>query len=207
MKPNALDRRGVLGDSLNFLLPESWGSGTVELEIEGVGTSVKCLETAGPTANDCKATVTFQTASTLEIKLVRIKYEASANIVESSTTDLSVLENRLLAIFPVSSIDRTTGFLDMGTGVPDARDVNTKLEAMRLLDLCISWLGCDRLYYGAVDQGGQLNYGTGTTGGLANDIPGIVSCGVIEDGDAYGRNRHAHEIAHTMGVHHAVTSK
>lgn len=206
-KANALNRRHILGDSLNFLIPEAWRSGTVEFEIQGVGTSMKCLETAGPIANDCKATVTFQAVPTLEVKFVRISYEPSpGTIVASSTTDLSELENRLLAIFPVSSIDRTTGFLDMGTGVPDATDVNARMEAMRVLDLCISSLGCDRLYYGAVDQGGQLKYGTGTTGGLANGIPGTVSCGVTVDGTAYGRNRHAHEIAHTMGAHHAVTA-
>ena len=90
--------------------------------------------------------------------------------------------------------------------MPYAINVNARMEAMSVLDHCISWLGCDRLYYGAVDQGGQLKSGNGTTGGLANGIPGYVSCGVTVDGTAYGRNRHAHEIAHTMGVHHAVTA-
>jgi hypothetical protein len=179
----------------------------VELEIQGVGTSLTCREKAGPIPNDCKATVTFQFVPSLEVKFVRISYEAPpGTTVKTSSTDLSELENRLLAIFPVSSIKRKTGFLDMRTGVPDATIVNTRIETMRILDLCLRWLGCDRLYYGAINQGGQLKFGSGFAGGLANNIPGSVSCGVIEDGDTYGRNRHAHELAHTMGVHHSVTS-
>ena len=129
----------------------------MELEIQGVGTSMKCMETAGPIANECKATVTFQAVPTLEVKFVRISYEPSpGTTVASDTTDLSELENRLLSIFPVSSIDRTTGFLDMGPGVPNAIDVNARLQTMRVWDLCLSWLGCNQLYYGAVNQGGQL---------------------------------------------------
>lgn len=207
VKAKAFDRCNVLDDSFNFLIPEAWRSGTVELEVQGVGTSLKCLEKAGPIPNDCKATVTFQIVPTLEVKFVEIRYESPpGTVVKSSTSDLSELQNRLLSIFPVSRIDRTTGYLDMGSGIPDATLVNARIEAMRVLDECISAAGCDRLYYGAVDQSGQLKYGSGFTGGLANDIPGSVSCGVIEDGNAYGRNRHAHEIAHTMGSHHAVKS-
>ena len=182
----------------------------MELEIEGTGANVTCKEAAGPTPNDCKVTVTFDPVPELEVKFVRVRYTTtSGNTVtpfEADITDLQSLENRLLSIYPVASIDRETGFLDMGDGVPQAADLNARLENMRLLDLCFSILGCDRLYYGAVDQTGSLAFGTGTTGGLANDIPGTVSSGVIRDGTDYGRNRHAHEIAHTMGISHSVTA-
>ena len=207
VKANALDRRQTLGDSFNFRLPEAWLSGTIELEVQGVGTSLKCLDKAGPSPNDCKATVTFQNVPRLQVKFVQIRYESPlGTVVKTSSSDLTELQNRLLSIFPVSRIDRTTGYLDMGTGIPDAAVVNSRIEVMRLLDFCISFFGCDRLYYGVVKKGGQLKYGSDPTGGLANDIPGSVSCGVIEDGNDYGGNRHAHEIAHTMGAHHAVTT-
>jgi Protein of unknown function (DUF1194) len=206
VKANALDRRGILADSFNFRIPESWRSGTVEFEVQGVGTTLKCLEKAGPTMNDCKATVTFQAVPTLQVKFVRIRYEnPPGTVVKTSTSDLTELQNRLVSIYPVSRIDRTTGYLDMGNGIPDAEALNARIEAMRVLDKCTSARGCDRLYYGAVNQGGALTLRTEFIGGLANNVPGTVSCGIIEDDNAYGRNRHAHEIAHTMGANHAVT--
>jgi hypothetical protein len=114
VKAKVLDRRNVLDDSINFLLPELWTSGTLELEVQGVGVGLNCLEKAGPTPNDCKTTVTFQAAPTFQVKLVRIKYNVSKDFVsETSTDDLLELQNRLLSIFPVTRIDLTTGYLDM----------------------------------------------------------------------------------------------
>lgn len=201
VKANALTRRNILDDSLNFLLPASWLSGTVELEIQQLASNIGCREAAGPTANDCKTTVNFTSVPTLQVKFVQIRYQDGSEI-KSSDSDLVELQNRLLAIYPVSSIDRTTGYLDDGDGIPDAMYLISRLAAMRVLDKCV--VDCDRIYYGAVDQAGKLRTVGESAGGLANGIPGTVSCGVIEDDDAYGRNRHAHEIAHCMGSHHAV---
>ncbi len=204
-KPDALSRRDILSDSLNFQLPDSWLSGTVELELEAVGGTLECMESAGPTANDCMSTVTFNQGSELEVKFVKVKYEKSGSTIQPSNADLNELEQRLLATFPTSKIDRTTGTLDMGaSGDPKVDDVLSRLESMRFLDFCWDLYGCERLYYGAVDQTGSLLTASGSgTGGKANGIPGSVSAGVIRDGNSYGRNRHGHEIAHTMGRHHA----
>ncbi|GFD83854.1 hypothetical protein KUL118_67160 [Tenacibaculum sp. KUL118] len=208
-KPDALDRRKNLSDSLNFRLPDSWLNGEVTLELEGVGGTLDCKESAGPTANDCKTTVTFNSGSDFEVKLVKVKYENGGSTIVPSSADINELERRLLATYPTANIDRTTGTLDLGSvNHPQAGDVNSSLETMRFLDFCwnIFPFNCKRLYYGAVDQTGQLRYGTGFTGGLANDIPGSVSTGVIRDGNAYGRNRHGHEIGHTIGRHHATNA-
>ncbi|MCM2680175.1 DUF1194 domain-containing protein [Echinimonas agarilytica] len=207
-KPNALDRRDVLSDSLNFQLPDSWLTGNVELELEGVGGTLTCEDVAAPAPNDCSTIANFSPASELEVKLVKIKYTDGGSTVETSNSDLNELQQRLLATFPVSSIDRTHTTLDMGNGKPQVADVLASLESMRFLDFC--WkgfpIGCERLYYGAVNQGGTLLSGAGATGGQANAIPGSVSAGVMVDGNSYGRNRHGHEIAHTMGIHHAVSA-
>jgi len=195
-KPGALARRNVLADSLNFVLPASWPTGTVEFELEGVGSSINCQEVAGPAANDCKTTVSFNSGSEFEVKLVKVKYKSGSSTIVPSNTDLNALQKRLLAIFPTAKIDRTSGTLDMGTGKPALDAVNSRLEFMRFMDFCWGILGCKRLYYGAYDQ---LSSG----GGLANGIPGSVASGIIRDGNSYGRNRHAHELGHTMGRHHA----
>lgn len=203
-KANALDRRENLSDSLNFQLPDSWLTGTVTLELEGVGGTLECAEGAGPTANDCASTVTFNPGSELEVKLVKVKYKRGSTSIAPTNSEINELERRLLATFPTSKIDRTTGTLDISaSGNPLAVDVNSSLNLMRFMDFCWSIFNCERLYYGAVDQTGRLRFGTGFTGGLADGIPGASSTGVIRDGNDYGRNRHGHEIAHTMGRHHA----
>ncbi|WP_199611333.1 DUF1194 domain-containing protein [Flocculibacter collagenilyticus] len=204
-KPNAISRRNLLTDSLNFQLPESWLTGTIELELEGVGGTLDCMEKAGPSANDCKATVTFNTGSELEVKFVKVSYTSGGSTIASSNADMNELEKRLLATFPTSKIDRTTGTLNAGAGVPVDQNILSSLSNMRFLDFCWNVFGCDRLYYGAIDQTGSLVDVNGNgNGGLANGIPGSVSTGVIRDGNSYGRNRHGHEIAHTMGRHHAT---
>jgi hypothetical protein len=68
---------------------------------------------------------------------------------------------------------------------------------MRFWDFCWTILGCDRLHYGVL-QGPDL-------GGLANDIPGTVSSGTMPtEPFVYGRNRHAHELAHDLGLRHVT---
>ncbi|MBK1632383.1 hypothetical protein CKO31_16890 [Thiohalocapsa halophila] len=200
-KPDALDRRPTKDDSLNFRLPTSWTTGTVTLELEGVGNTLTCEEAAGPTANDCMAQVAFNTGSEVELKFFKVQWEDNGGTTHvPSSADLNNLEQRALAMLPTAQVDRTTGStIDMGTGFPALADVNAELEWKRFLDLCWSVLGCERRYYGALRNPGSLS-------GLANDIPGTVSSSIIKDGDVVGRNVHIHEIGHTMGRHHAVSA-
>lgn len=200
-QPNALDRRSTLNDSLNFRIPSDWLTGTVTFELEPIGGSLDCQEAAGPTANDCETTVTFNTGSEFEAKLVRVRYTSDGTVISPSNADLNNIEARTLSILPTSQIDRTTGVLDfgdLGTGHPTLSQINSRLERMRFLDFCWSLFGCDRLYFGAIDQNSD------TCCGLANGIPGTVSSGVVRDGNGYFRFTPAHEMSHTMGRHHAA---
>lgn len=197
-KANALDRRNILNDSLNFLLPSSWRAGNLTLELEAVGGTLDCKEKAGPTANDCKATVNFNPGSEVEVKFFPVKWKSDVTVHTPSGADLNNLESRTLALLPTSKVDRTTGStIDMGNGFPALATVNSRLETQRFLDFCWSFLGCDRRYYGALRNPGSLS-------GLANGIPGTASSSIIKDGDVIGRNVHIHEILHTLERHHAV---
>jgi len=155
---------------------------------------LECKEAAGPTANNCKTTVTFTKMPAFEVKFVRIKYKSGTDTIVPTTAEARELNKRLKAIYPVSDIDVKYGTLDFGNSMPSLSTVNSRLALIRFFDGC--FVGCNRFYYGAFDQQARL-------GGLAAGIPSQVSSGAIRD-TRYGRNRHAHEIAHSMGVHHAV---
>ena len=91
---------------------------------------------------------------------------------------------------------------------PDLKDVNDDLlRVVKEIDRtsCTGLRSADArdVYYGVVDGGAD-------SGGLANGIPGQMRLGPHRrrrpgrDDTGYARNRAPHEIAHTLGVHHAV---
>ena len=197
------DRRGVLGDSLNFLLPPSWRSGTVELELDGGGTGLDCMEVAGPTPEDCSVTVTFEAGTEVGLRVVGVPYTAGGATVVPTPAALAETGRRVATTFPASRLDVSTqaSLLTTFTGAPALAAVNRVLALQRVLDLCFSVLGCTTLYYGQVSGDDD--------GGLAMGIPGDVSSGY--DFDVTGpnqpgffRNVAPHEVGHTLGLNHSV---
>ena len=190
--------RNDFNSSLNFRLPASWLNGTVTLTVEGVGTNLDCQE-AADTPGDCMVRVTFDPAAVPEVRYVRIRWSQAGNTFEVTDLEIDELVRRQIAISPAATVDAEREFLDWSGAVPpDLVAVNERLESMRFWDLCWPVFGCDRLYYGALK-------GPSGGGGRANDIPGTVSSGFLPfpTANSYGRNRHVHEIAHTLGLSHA----
>ena len=190
-----IDRRKQLSSSLNFSLPADWLSGEVEFEVESFGTPLDCQESAD-TDDDCKVTVEFQETAKPEVKFIKVAYtNAMGNVIEPTDPDITELGERLTAVYPIEDFTSiATGQYDAGSGLPNLTLLNMGLWLKRIGDGCISGLGCDHLYYGAIS-------GTGL-GGLAF-LGGNVSSGMIRD-VTYGHNRHAHEIAHNLSRDHAV---
>lgn len=210
---NVVSNRKDLSKTINFEIPTSWTSGTVELEVEGVGGTLVCEEQAGPTIQDCKATISFTTSQELEVKFVRLGFKDQAGTTHKpSSADAKELTSRLLATYPVSSIKETIGSIDLPDLTepgPNYVNVLTRLNAMRVLDGCGA--NCSTYYYAFTEQtapafgayrGNPLTWSR--TGGIADGIPSKVSLGTKVDGDRYGYNRHGHELAHSIGRRHAV---
>ena len=71
-----------------------------------------------------------------------------------------------------------------------------RLELGRLLN-CLLLLECDRIYYGVIIDASDRS-GSAFRGGSA-------ACGNMPKNEfEFGRNRHAHEISHCLGLYHSV---
>ena len=189
--PNVASRRDQFDQSLNFRLPSSWLSGTVELEIERLGGNMDCQD-AADVSNDCKVEVTFNHVDEPEVRFVAVSWADSGGATHTpSNGNLSELAARFRAIYPISGLDWETSSLTYSGALPvDLATLNNQLESMRFWDVCWSIFGCDTLYYGVLRDA--------PVGGLANGIPGTVAAGNMPEPFEYGRNRHAHEIAHDV---------
>jgi hypothetical protein len=202
-------RRGTLTDTLNFQLPASWRSGTVELEFEAAGAPVDCQEPTGPGADpqhNCVVTVAFQDEVTPETVFVGVRYTNGGAAQQPSTTELFEQMFRFRSILPVAAIDYRMDTMGNYSSTPALTTVNTDLAVKRFFDAFLCFFGCSdpttfsSRYYGVL---------TGNGGGLANGIPGTVSSGFLDGsgargGTGYARNRGPHELAHNLGRHHAV---
>jgi hypothetical protein len=210
--PDIVARRATLADSLNFRLPSSWLQGTIELEFEAAGTPLECLEPAGAggdPAGDCKVTVTFQDEVRPEMVFIGVSYTEDDTTRAPTTTELFEQMWRFRSILPVEAINYRMDTLGPFTGRPALGDVNEALASKRMLDIFLCFVGCAApttpasRYYGVLQGAG---------GGLANGIPGTVSSGFLSGTGArsatgYARNRGPHELAHSLGRHHAVDNE
>jgi Ca2+-binding RTX toxin-like protein len=196
-------RRGILDDSLNFVLPSSWRSGAVELKFEAAGTPVECREPSGPgadVAGDCRTLGTFRREALPEITFIGVSYRDGLRIVAPSGDELYEQMRRVNSLFPVPGIDYDLQrFAVPDLFRPSLELVNLRLATKRLLDRPSD----AARYYGVLR--GEVN---GTVG-LANGIPGKVASGFLSGlgrrQDAGGlRNVTAHELGHDYGRHHAV---
>jgi len=199
-KPEGTLQRNQWADSFNFELPDSWLHGTIELrasEVE-IADCIECSEPAeaGGVPSDCRVRVTFNTENDLGVRFVSVRWNDGTDTYQPSGVDVVELARRLTAIYPLSEdgLDWDMGLLDYGLGPPDVDILLSRLERMREAD------GSDRLYYGVLTASPLVGWT-----GKANGIPGTVACGEMPNSDyVKGRNRHAHEIGHLLGRHHAV---
>jgi uncharacterized repeat protein (TIGR01451 family) len=197
---NAAEIRGSPASSLNFFLPRSWCTGTVNLQFES--SSVECGEVAG-FPNDCSTLVTFGSAAVPEVTFLRVKWFENNNLgdepipVAVTEDQAQELADRLRAIYPIGRLNwNAPETVWTNSGPPTLEALLPWVEYIRILNQEV--FGPRRLCYGVL-SGGQ-------DGGLAY-LGGNSSVGWMpEEGKRYGRNRHAHELGHNLGLDHTTLS-
>lgn len=197
---DALALRPELAASPYFELPESWTSGTVELEAELDGILIDCQEAAGPTPDDCKAVVTFAAVDVPQVKFVKMEYYNGSSWIGPSDAEVENVARRLKSAYPISELSwemvarrwtTASSFADLPCKVADS------MELQRAREGCTAANGCTTIYYGVLSADRY--------DGCASGIPSNGAAGYVRaNPKAIGRHTASHELGHVLGRPHSV---
>lgn len=205
-------RRGRLERTLYFRLPAAWtasGKRVFAFEAQLPERSCAALDTdplppeeepdltcSLPTGA-CGVFLSFAPTDPLEVRFVKLSWVDGANVTHQATDGDALTEaTRLVARFPIPGLPAAVNggrqfFIgELGfNGIPNQDNVFRGLERLRADDGCGA--GCTTHYYGIFPD----NYFD--FGGIAYR-PGKTGFG------APARSTQAHELAHNLGIAHAV---
>ena len=187
------DRRADMSKSLNFRLPNSWLSGTVDLQLTG-GT-VDCSPAAA-TNDACEFQEDFISVPTPEVRVARIKWtDPQGNTHIPSQAHVREQMKRIIALYPISTMNWQTFTVDWDntkySSPPVLDSVNAHLQKLRNTFVSVGG-DPDAMFYGDMVNTGN--------GGLAAGIPADVASGDQQVTD----NVAAHELGHVLNQQHSV---
>lgn len=189
--------RSAASRTLNFSLPTTWRSGSVQLVLQVPG-GLDCTDAPAVSAG-CGADLSFTDADPMSLRVIPVRYKQGSTTVKPSNADLREQSNRVLSSFPVPSIDLTIGTsTQLYKSMPNTTTLLKDLEKARRTE-------CDTC--GTYRFGFALGSGLGGVLGEANGIPSLVSVGFGAGSEdptdtGYLRNTGPHEVAHSVGRHH-----
>lgn len=195
-----LSDRGSLSQTLNFELPDSWLAGTIGLALELPG-GVTCA-TPGEGAIPCATAASFGEGLTYDVEYIGFYWNDDGVEVATTTAQLKEQHERAISLLPVGSDMRyNTRTVEL---LRPATKVNTALSALRVLQH-INNSSAPKRWHGVLPGA----HPGGTEGGRAT---GTVAASWLynDDGQSWtgrGRNRVAHELGHTYGLHHTVKAE
>ena len=195
---NPLARRETLLDSTEWVLPPEWTLGDVELEVTLLDQPLDCLESAGPTANDCKVEANFTVVPRPEVTIVSVDFNDGSGVRSVTAKQRLELAERLISAFPVDDLvwNGSVAKWPLQEATPDSCAVRSWIYLRKILDGCREWEGCRRLYYGSL---------LGAREDGCAQIGGYAAAGFLPpDPYAAGRHNHTHEFGHLLSRQHTV---
>ncbi|MGB5929577.1 MAG: vWA domain-containing protein, partial [Cyclobacteriaceae bacterium] len=186
-----INRREQAEFALNFEIPDTWASGTVNFEVEGLGATLTCAETAG-TANDCMAEVIFEPSPALTLALYDIAWidrrDTTRSVNRSGSNDLPNIKEKIVASFPLDDLDYSFRSTRMVVdSVPTFDEILDHLLLVREANNSANQQQ-EPLYYGnAVNVASK---------GLAD------SRGVAAGNETIDPLVSSHEVSHLLGLSH-----
>jgi hypothetical protein len=195
-------QRSLLGDTFNFILPDSWTSGDVSFWATASNGSDYAVETA-PTAP-----FHFASANPLHVTVVPVRYTCTGGgtITPPAPYDYLV-ENFTYKVYPVPYVDLAvhgaynyTGPCNSGQPAPTSQDWFNILNGVTNM-----WIAEGRpnsYYYGLIHDiycGGGCIAGIGWVG-YDKAAVGFNGFGASHSGAS---ETHAHEVGHNYGRSHA----
>lgn len=191
---------------LHFEVPREWTTGDVTFEFEATAAETVCGDQAPATSGDCKAEVGFGPGPRTAITLVSIDLVGpDGAVVHAGPDDVElrwIQQVRLFDVLPAAEIDleqiRVSIPFDDSLAWDRAGDLGSirdELAVLRRLD-CFARDGCNAIYAGYAN--------TPLTGGGKAELPGdvfVVDHTIDSTAKLYTP---AHEVAHTVGMRHAV---
>jgi len=197
--------------SLNFRLPPEWLTGADTFQLDWSGG----LKPVNVVSNNCSVAVTFVPGATPQVKFLDVLWTDTNGALHQLGDTIHDLRNRVLACFPVASLNVNYDALvipgqsqpDFGVGEQFVRLVNSQLYTMRQRDAAHG-LVTKRIYHGAIEDfyaGAEGNFDANIGGLASSPLPSVVSCAsVVGIGYGPGRQSAAHELAHNVGLNHDV---
>ncbi len=196
VQTNAVMLRGEWTNSVNFVLPDTWLNGTLDLRFEWTNGIVIFREPAeaGGIASNGAVRVSFVPSQVPEVKFFSIIHTNVAGVTSILTAAQERdLPRRVVSVFPIDRIDVSpVGAVPlMWPEVnPTSSDVLTRMKRMRERDLGDT----NRIYYGAI-PGNRIS-------GIAR-VNGLAGAGYVpNDTFVEGRHTQSHELGHSLGRRH-----
>ena len=223
---NAADRRGDLEGSFYFILPKSWTSGTILLEIESLDHALDCREAAG-TPHDCAAEVTFdKSPGTIRLRFVPVSFEAPGGVTWVPTrADLARQVRIIETMFPLTRVQWDTsktlplGVLNGFANMHFLSLLNTEIAKLQTEDGCGT--NCDTIYLGVMTAGARSRLrklfpeGLPEEGlpagsyqpaiGQAHEVPGNVAIGFVFSDEVHFVRKFANTSAPMFPIQYGRT--
>ena len=198
--------RGVLNDTLNFIIPgtQATGSGFVLIDINapsGItfnGGQVELVDSR---------LVNFGNVPAMRLRLVGVRYVTNTVTYQPRNLDYARTESWLRAAYPIGTLNssRTTTNFPAAQGMPGCGAVNTLLATMKVADVNGGTATNATRYHGLVFEGGPAWYfmqGCCCNSGASSGPTGAGAWGWDNDG-SYGDWYAGHEIGHGYGQCHS----